>query len=99
MPPRELQGIVSLPRCLDGGPIDGPVDCGDPSRRELDGKKVSHGASWTRAQHLCRGMRMLQDASCAQLSNTSFLQEVIQTTGVTYDPRKRDVCHSARPPD
>ena len=40
MPPRELQGIVSLPRCLDGGPIDGPVDCGDPSRRELDGKKV-----------------------------------------------------------
>ena len=91
MPPRELQGIVSLPRCLDGGPIDGPVDCGDPSRRELDGKKVSHGASWTRAQHLCRGMRMLQDASCAQLSNTSFLQEVIQTTGVTYDPRKRDL--------
>ena len=91
MAPRQLQGIVSLPRCLDGGPIDGPVDCGDPSRRELDGKKVSHGASWTRAQHLCRGMRMLQDASCAQLSNTSFLQEVIQTTGVTYDPRKRDL--------
>ena len=42
-------------------------------------------------RHLCRGMRMLQDASCAQLSNTSYLQEVIQTTGVTYDPRKRDL--------
>ena len=45
-------------------------------------------------RHLCRGMRMLQDASCAQLSNTSYLQEVIQTTGVTYDPRKRDVCRT-----
>ena len=97
--PQELQSIVSLPRCHDGGPVDGSVDCGDPSRHELDGKRVGHGASWTRAQHLCRGMRMLQDASCAQLSNTSFLQEVIQTTGVTYDPRKRDVCHSARAPD
>ena len=24
----------------------------------------------------------------------TFLQEVIQTTGVTYDPRKRDVCRT-----
>ena len=96
--PHELESIVSLQRCHDGGPVDGPVDCGEPSRHELDGQNVGHGASWSRAQHLCRGMRMLQDASCAQLSNTSFLQEVIQTTGVTYDPRKRDVCHTALEP-
>jgi len=178
--PHELQSIVSLPRCHDGAPIDGPVDCGDPSRHELDGRKVGHGAPAARRwhgirragapetafsarsclrlpsapvslghpasrfgraarphrayfrhrrlvdaravchrgleprtsrqgtrqvlfllchsrlslaldRHLCRGMRMLQDASCAQLSNTSYLQEVIQTTGVTYDPRKRDL--------
>ena len=89
--PHELESIVSLQRCHDGGPVDGPVDCGEPSRHELDGQNVGHGASWSRAQHLCRGMRMLQDASCAQLSNTSFLQGVIQTTGVTYDPRKRDL--------
>ena len=78
---------VSLERCHDGGPIDGHVDCGNASRHELDGMRTKI-ASWTRAQHLCWGMRMLQDASCEQLSNTSYLQEVIQTTGITFDQRK-----------
>ena len=49
--PHELQSIVSLPRCHDGAPIDGPVDCGDPSRHELDGRKVGHGAPAARRWH------------------------------------------------
>jgi len=36
-------------------------------------------------------MRMVQEASCAQLGNTSYLREVIQTTGVTYDSRKAEL--------
>ena len=80
----------TLHRCRDG-PVESPIDCGDPHRRELDGRPVGHGASWVRAQHLCRGLKMVQGASCSQLGNTSFLREVIQTTGVTYDHRKSDL--------
>ena len=55
----------------------------------MDGTELRHGASYKRMLPLCRGLMMIQQATCAQLGNASFLREVIQTTGVTYDHRKQ----------
>lgn len=82
--------IRPLPRCSDE-PLAAPITCGTEQQRFMDGHEVRHGASYRRMLPLCRGLMMIQSATCAQLGNASFLREVVQTTGVTYDMRKQDL--------
>tara|TARA_B110001452_G_C15228690_1_gene425748 strand:- start:995 stop:2251 length:1257 start_codon:yes stop_codon:yes gene_type:complete len=82
--------IRPLPRCSDE-PLAAPITCGTEQQRFMDGHEVRHGASYRRMLPLCRGLMMIQSGTCAQLGNASFLREVVQTTGVTYDMRKQDL--------
>eukprot|EP00316_Scyphosphaera_apsteinii_P023734 CAMPEP_0119322300 /NCGR_PEP_ID=MMETSP1333-20130426/57769_1 /TAXON_ID=418940 /ORGANISM="Scyphosphaera apsteinii, Strain RCC1455" /LENGTH=338 /DNA_ID=CAMNT_0007329491 /DNA_START=102 /DNA_END=1118 /DNA_ORIENTATION=- len=64
------------------------VQCGDSITRKMAGVTLGGRHAWLRANHLCQGMQMLQRASCADLSNNSFVQLALEKTGLSWDVRK-----------